>query len=617
VLWHFESDEAGKTTKIPCQTTGTKASSTNPNTWISCDTGLAVWRTVPGRFNGIGFVFVRDNGLTGGDLDNSLDEQGNLKPWAAEIFVPFKGTYAEVSPSGKGIKFIVRGRLEGSGKRVPWGDGAIELYDRAHYFTITSNSFDGAPPEIKDCQAELTALYRRLSGVKGSNSKLEKEPLVVGSRVPQGRRRPTLISLAGTMLARGMSQEAITAALLAENAERFDPPLSEEEVRAQVSRFCTRCVARESSDVAPPAGADYRTLFERTIMERNEIVESLLYEGQLAALVGDYGLGKSPLCQDLAIHIAAGRNWCGREVRRRPIVYVDLENPNDVLKNNLVRLCNRLGIPYPPAEEFDAYLMHDSIEAGNTYLLLAALRRPPEERISFLHECLERRPEAVLVLDPWEVFFSINKNYGDKVLAVNYQLRDLLSKFPAAAVMMLFNIRKKDQRMEDPDLLGNPRGFLQEISGSNELLNRADVRLGFDFHPRDREVRVIGGVLRGVGELHPILVRSIGEPPDQLSGYEQVPPESADLAAVLTVQQLDYWHKLWNGTGEVFTWQEARALGIPKSTLWKIMERGKSFGLLAKSGSTKSTEVWAKVRCLAAPPPVSPIPGVPKRRNRP
>ena len=43
--------------------------------------------------------------------------------------------------------------------------------------------------------------------------------------IPDGRRNATLASLAGTMRKRGMTQEAITAALLADNAARCKPPL--------------------------------------------------------------------------------------------------------------------------------------------------------------------------------------------------------------------------------------------------------------------------------------------------------------------------------------------------------------------------------------------------------
>ena len=51
------------------------------------------------------------------------------------------------------------------------------------------------------------------------------------TKVGKGGRHNLLVSLAGSMLRRGMSLAAITAALLAENAETCDPPVPEQKVR--------------------------------------------------------------------------------------------------------------------------------------------------------------------------------------------------------------------------------------------------------------------------------------------------------------------------------------------------------------------------------------------------
>jgi putative DNA primase/helicase len=59
-----------------------------------------------------------------------------------------------------------------------------------------------------------------------------------GEQIPEGSRNATLTSLAGTMRRRGMSREAIEAALLAENAARCDPPLHEDEVRRIAASVC-------------------------------------------------------------------------------------------------------------------------------------------------------------------------------------------------------------------------------------------------------------------------------------------------------------------------------------------------------------------------------------------
>ncbi|MEK7750865.1 MAG: bifunctional DNA primase/polymerase [Acidobacteriota bacterium] len=57
------------------------------------------------------------------------------------------------------------------------------------------------------------------------------EAAVEGDKWAPGERNSRLTSLGGTMRRRGMSREAIEAALLAENRRRCDPPLSEAEVR--------------------------------------------------------------------------------------------------------------------------------------------------------------------------------------------------------------------------------------------------------------------------------------------------------------------------------------------------------------------------------------------------
>ena len=63
---------------------------------------------------------------------------------------------------------------------------------------------------------------------------------VAGDIIPEGQRNATLAKLAGVMRRQGMTPQAIEAALLAENASRCSPPLSETEVRktaSSVSRY--------------------------------------------------------------------------------------------------------------------------------------------------------------------------------------------------------------------------------------------------------------------------------------------------------------------------------------------------------------------------------------------
>ncbi len=69
--------------------------------------------------------------------------------------------------------------------------------------------------------------------------------------VGKGGRTNMLVSLAGTMRRRGMSLEAIEAALLAENAAKCDPPLPEAKVRAIAADIVKRYPVEEPSASLP------------------------------------------------------------------------------------------------------------------------------------------------------------------------------------------------------------------------------------------------------------------------------------------------------------------------------------------------------------------------------
>jgi putative DNA primase/helicase len=72
-------------------------------------------------------------------------------------------------------------------------------------------------------------------------------PIGVGDSIPDGQRNTVLTSLAGTMRRRGFTQDAILAALLAENAARCRPPLPEAEVAS-----IARSIARYAPTAQPP-----------------------------------------------------------------------------------------------------------------------------------------------------------------------------------------------------------------------------------------------------------------------------------------------------------------------------------------------------------------------------
>ncbi len=219
VLWRYEK-RGRQTTKVPYSVRGYRASSTNVRDWGPFDIALRVLTQDPSKYAGLGFVFSADDPFVGIDLDDSLDQSLVVKPWARGIVERFADTYMEISPSGRGIKIWARGSLPANLPGVQVGDGSIELYDRARYFTVTGRAFRGAPLQVEDHGNDLLALYHRLTrGHKGWSM----QPMP-GGRIPYGQQHNTLVSICGTLRARGVCEEAIEVCLQTMNEKQCERP---------------------------------------------------------------------------------------------------------------------------------------------------------------------------------------------------------------------------------------------------------------------------------------------------------------------------------------------------------------------------------------------------------
>jgi len=172
VAWQWERRE-DKWTKVPINVrTGQRAQSDNPATWADFDAArdYAATRT---NIAGIGYVFSADDPYTGLDFDNCRDaETGELDAWAAAV-IAGNDSYGEVSPSGNGVKQIVRAKLPDHGirRRRPDGipGGMVEMYDNGRFFTMTGHHVRDTPTAIHDAQAAVDALYARLTSAKGNH----------------------------------------------------------------------------------------------------------------------------------------------------------------------------------------------------------------------------------------------------------------------------------------------------------------------------------------------------------------------------------------------------------------------------------------------------------------
>lgn len=169
VVWRSE-ERSGKLTKVPYNAqTGDLAATDNPATWVAYTAALKVYKR--GGYSGIGYVFSDDDPYTGIDLDDCIDQEGNLAPWA-DTLLQSLNSYSEISPSERGIKVWVIGSIPSSvhprkdkipDTLIPKDQpGRIELYNTRRFFTVTGWHVQGVPADPKPANGILTQLYQQL-----------------------------------------------------------------------------------------------------------------------------------------------------------------------------------------------------------------------------------------------------------------------------------------------------------------------------------------------------------------------------------------------------------------------------------------------------------------------
>lgn len=163
VAWRSEDG-----TKVPVNArTGAKAKSNDPSTWSTfAEACNALQRET---YDGIGFMFHEYDPYTGGDLDDCIREDGTIAPVALDILASMD-TYSEISPSGTGVKFWVKGKLPKNLGVTHIGDGVtIELYDHVRFFTMTGKRAPSTPAAIRNVNGDLTQLYNRVRPTRAAN----------------------------------------------------------------------------------------------------------------------------------------------------------------------------------------------------------------------------------------------------------------------------------------------------------------------------------------------------------------------------------------------------------------------------------------------------------------
>lgn len=263
VSWR-EEDRKGRTTKIPHRPSGGGlAKSDDPAGWGTRAAAQShAGRIVNGESKGgVGLMLGAFTGpvpvrLGGVDLDSCLDpETGALEPWAAEVIARF-GSYAEVSPSGRGVKVFFHyspadlpeiRALMGTDHGKSWSRGnhcEIALHVGNRYFAVTGERIADAPEDLRPVELETLRWLIEEAGPRFKGEALKAD------------RSAELFALAARVKASGGTLEELRRALP-------DHPDAQAHVDAQGDAGKQGRALRRAWDRAP-SPVDAQSAFDET-----------------------------------------------------------------------------------------------------------------------------------------------------------------------------------------------------------------------------------------------------------------------------------------------------------------------------------------------------------------
>lgn len=403
VFWKRKerNDRTGKPylTKVPYNpNSGHKASTTDRGTWGTFEQAKAANDERDG--DGIGFVFSDADPYCGIDLDDCREpDTGEVAAWAAAV-VKWIDSYAEISPSGTGIKIFLQGTKPGNPSRTKYDSGEIEVYDQDRFFTVTGDQLPDTPDTVNVRQDRLTSIYREIFGpdqrrdtgaTRPTTSDLTDDQVITeATRIsPAFRRLFHDGDLNGSDRSGGQWGLIRTIQGYTEDPDQIERVVRQsalDDSRWDEPRHNGGTYLRYDINRALETPADWYyepsspVSFSLSLSSQgregklSSIPTDNLEQGIQAEPFGKYGRpdpvawvvkdlipakypstffgaggdGKSFLGLDLAQHVAAGRDWLGYTVNQSRVVFLDFELDRAVQGARAYDLAAGMGLDAPP-----------------------------------------------------------------------------------------------------------------------------------------------------------------------------------------------------------------------------------------------------------------------------
>jgi hypothetical protein len=314
-------------------------------------------------------------------------------------------------------------------------------------------------------------------------------------------------------------------------------------------------------------------------LRRNELsgdkhlIAGLLPHRSLSIVVGDSGLGKSPLLYQAALCVAQGIPFLGHEVSQGRVLYLDFENGLGDVDDLMDRLASHLGLSQKP-EDLLLWNFNDA---------------PSDWQPADLREMVRDAQPAWVIVDSLTAYSPEVEEKSSNVTRV-YQDFRTISREVETTITAVHHLRKPSSKPEEApaSLPEDPHQWFLQVRGSRQIVNGSDVRIGIDrgtianihteLDGKSAEVAfVIAGFGRLRGNIAPMYVgRVLGEDGEAM-GYRTLTGESL----LFNSNQQDAYRNL----SSVFSFKDAqRGYGRGAQATTDFLKKCISVGILSKAG---------------------------------